>query len=329
MSIVASAPGKLVLSGEYAVLEGAPAVCMAVCRRATVTIEESKEDHHTVLAPGHSATTGRFRAGSEGLGWLEGGEDYVLLKQVWDAADVQPQGHWAITLDTSEFVHEESGKKIGIGSSAALSVALAEALIRAGQLDADATRIALDAHRRFQDGMGSGADIACSTSGGLIEYTMNGGTRRLEWPEGLAYGVVWVGVPSSTRKRLAQLDNQKKHVSRAALVLASRRMATAWAGGSARAVLDGYADYIDVLREFSVDHDLGIFDAGHAALTNAALSSGIVYKPCGAGGGDAGIVLAAETDAISEFLSHAKTEGMHPLDLSLDVAGLRIDREPS
>jgi phosphomevalonate kinase len=34
----ASAPGKLILTGEYAVLFGAPALVMAVDRRATVQI---------------------------------------------------------------------------------------------------------------------------------------------------------------------------------------------------------------------------------------------------------------------------------------------------
>ncbi len=42
--ITASAPGKLVLSGEYAVLDGAPAICMAVDRRARVTISASGEE---------------------------------------------------------------------------------------------------------------------------------------------------------------------------------------------------------------------------------------------------------------------------------------------
>ena len=35
MTVVASAPGKIVLSGEYAVLFGAPAICMA-CQSSRV-----------------------------------------------------------------------------------------------------------------------------------------------------------------------------------------------------------------------------------------------------------------------------------------------------
>ena len=37
-SIVATAPGKVVLSGEYAVLDCAPAICMAINYRARATI---------------------------------------------------------------------------------------------------------------------------------------------------------------------------------------------------------------------------------------------------------------------------------------------------
>jgi mevalonate kinase len=39
----ASAPGKLFLVGEYAVLEGGPALLVPVKRRAEVTIEASNE----------------------------------------------------------------------------------------------------------------------------------------------------------------------------------------------------------------------------------------------------------------------------------------------
>ena len=328
MRVTASAPGKVVICGEYAVLDGAPAICMAVDRRARVTIVSSDADHHTVRAPGHTATTGRFRAEEDGVVWLEDGEDFVLLQQVWREAGLRPKERLAITIDTCDFVHEESGIKLGLGSSAAVSVALAAALVDVGDIDCDATRMAFDAHHRFQDGMGSGVDIACSASGGLVEYTASGRLMRpLEWPGGLAYGVIWVGVSASTRQRLAQLEHQVNHVSRAALVLASRRMATAWSSGSAQSVLDGYPDYIGVLREFSVDHDLGIFDAGHADLTDMAAKAGLVYKPCGAGGGDTGIVLAMEQDAIDEFLGKAKSMGMHPVELGLDMDGTRVERE--
>ncbi|NIV17605.1 MAG: hypothetical protein GWN47_04165 [Woeseiaceae bacterium] len=327
MTIIASAPGKLVLSGEYAVLYGAPAIAMAVDCRARVVIEGTAEKHHTIEAPGYSSARGAFTADNAGFEWLNGEDDYGLLRHVWQEAGVRFDENKAITLDTSAFLHRESGAKIGIGSSAALASALARLLAHE---DADATRIAFDAHRRFQGGVGSGVDVACSTSGGLVEYTMeNAVTRALRWPEGLHFRVLWVGVPASTRERLLKLDQQSKLASSAALVLASRRMAAAWKRGAAQDVLTGYADYIAVLREFSVDHDLGIFDAGHAELTEAASKAGIIYKPCGAGGGDAGIALAEDAAAVDEFVSNAVEQGAHRLDLEIDMNGARLEREPS
>ncbi len=40
MKVIADAPGKLVLLGEYAVLEGAPGLVVAVDRRARVVLEQ-------------------------------------------------------------------------------------------------------------------------------------------------------------------------------------------------------------------------------------------------------------------------------------------------
>ena len=52
MNVRTSAPGKVILSGEYAVLDGAPAVVMAVDRRARVSVSAGSGDWHRVSAPG-------------------------------------------------------------------------------------------------------------------------------------------------------------------------------------------------------------------------------------------------------------------------------------
>ena len=44
MTIVASAPGKIVVSGEYAVLVGAPALAAAVDRRVRCAIDDGDAD---------------------------------------------------------------------------------------------------------------------------------------------------------------------------------------------------------------------------------------------------------------------------------------------
>lgn len=328
MSVIASAPGKLILSGEYAVLDGAPAVCMALDRRARVTVEAGDEDFCTISAPGFSATQGQFRAGPEGIEWLAGEKEFALVGHTWNAVGMSAAQPVSMTIDTREFVHDETGEKIGIGSSAAVAVALAMALCRLENLDADAGALANSAHRAFQGGLGSGADIACSSLGGLVYYRMNGfERRRIAWPDGLACGVVWVGVPASTREKLLRLKEQDTQVSGAALFLASQRIARAWAAGAVGQILAQYQDYNLVLREFSADHDLGIFDAGHAELTELAAESGAVYKPCGAGGGDAGIALARNPEAIDNFVRAATATGVYHLGVGLDADGPQIEED--
>jgi len=325
MPIAANAPGKVVLSGEYAVLDGAPAVCMAIDRRARVSVEYNDEDHHVVTAPGHVESTARFRGADGVVEWLNGGEDFKLVEDLWRTASVETERHFSIQLDTNDFIDAESGAKIGIGSSAALMTAFAAALCRVNGVDEEASRIAFAAHRAFQNGLGSGVDIACCSVGGLVEYTMGRGSGQpVTWPDGLAFGLFWSGVPASTSDKLKHLIRSEPRPSRAALAYASRRVASAWSSGNVQKVLLEYRDYSQVLREFSDDHELGIFDAGHAEMVVAAEAADLVYKPCGAGGGDIGVVLSSDAESITAFVDRAKEQKFLHLAVSADPIGVQV-----
>ena len=299
MTIVASAPGKVVLSGEYAVLDGEPAICMAVNRRAVATVSDSPDGRCRVATPGRTFING---------------EKFRIVEAVCGA---RPE--LTLELDTQAF--SEHGDKLGIGSSAALTAALVAAL--GGDVFADA----LAAHRRLQGGLGSGVDIAAAVHGGLIEYSMTDATvTPLHWPEGLACRFVWTGESTSTAAKLQKLAAQPGKPSRSALLLAAPRMADAWRSGEAAAVLAEYVAYIGVLRQFSIDHDLGIFDAGHEQLTDAATAAGLVYKPAGAGGGDVGVLLGDDEGALDNFLAQ-RAELVHQvLDCRLDPIGVTVEQ---
>jgi len=79
-----------------------------------------------------------------------------------------------------------------------------------------------------------------------------------------------------------------------------------------------------VLREFSDDHELGIFDAGHAEMVAAAAAAGLVYKPCGAGGGDIGIVLASDAESIAAFVDRANEQNFRHLAVKVDPLGVQV-----
>ena len=320
----ASAPGKLVLSGEYAVLDGATAISMAVDRRAIVTIVPREGDRHAVTAPGFSESEGLFTGKSGELSWHAGGKDFALFERVWATTGISSQEPLSFTLDTRAF--RENGIKTGVGSSAALTVALATTMCAIS--GADGAGVARRAHRDFQGGSGSGVDIANSLAGGVIEYRIgdNAGLN-VAWPEGLCYAVLWSGVAADTRSKLEWLQEQPATAARGALGEAAERFAAIFREGSVTGILDELDNYVAALRRFDADYGLGIFDAGHAHLVESAAAHGAVYKPCGAGGGDVGIAVAAAEDSLASFTDAAGALGFRRLEMNLDLQGVMLTEE--
>ena len=322
--IAASAPGKVVLSGEYAVLDGAPAICMAIDRRSRAVISASDSDVSTIEAVNYTKEVGRFRSKDGILEWLQGQSAFGVVDSVWRIANVADSPALAIKLDSSEFIDGRTGLKIGIGSSAAITVALVMAL-KGSDDRTNIAAIAQRAHAEFQGGIGSGVDIACSLTGGLIEYRVAGAsTTRLDWPERLEARLVWTGKPASTRDKLSQLDATVSKPSRVRLAGASEDIALAWQSGDAEEILAGYHEYIECLSEFSIDHNLGIFDAGHSEIRRAASAENLIYKPCGAGGGDIGIVLGSDALQLDTFARQLATK-YTVLDWGLTAMGAMIE----
>lgn len=303
MTSAASAPGKLVLTGEYAVLDGAPAMVMAVDRRAVARL----------VAPGPGDAT----PGS-------------LLNAVCAVLDCPCPGE--VEMNTESFRAAAAGgvSKIGLGSSAALAAALCRLLLPADAPHERLLSSAIEAHRRFQNGVGSGADVAASVTGGVVRFRMNGPSpERVSWPEGLRYSVWWSGVPASTPLKLARLSAAGLSPAREQLRDASARVADSWGGELGAALLPALDSYIVALERFDCEYGLGVFGAGHRELRSAARPLDVLYKPCGAGGGDAGIALAADAAALEAFATRATRQGFSRLDVAIDNRGaLMEDLEP-
>ena len=312
--VTASAPGKVVLTGEYAVLDGSPAVSMAINRRAVATLTPTDGNEVAVRSIG-----------------LAGRYDTNLFDCVVKATNLVRTDEFSFALDTGAFVDTASEVKLGIGSSAALTVALVAALL-AGESDnvdvAEIAAIAHRTHRDFQQGVGSGVDIATSVAGGLIEFSMpENRVTRLTWPDGLRFALLWSGVVASTRERIDRLNAGDMKHSRARLSEEATACAGAWKSAEADAVIVACRNYVDALMTFSVDHELGIFEAGHQALAEHALAEGLVYKPCGAGGGDVGIAMATDSAQLDAFVTRAEAAGFKQLDIEPDGSGVQQTRE--
>ena len=333
MAAVASAPGKIVLCGEYAVLDGAPAICMAINKRARADVRVADTDFQTVRTCGYINGQWTFLAKEDGdfewIGDEPPGGSLDLLREVW--ATMSIDGNFDIRMDTAEFIDPGGSVKLGLGSSAALTVALVTALSSETNRTEDAATDAAQAHRRLQDGRGSGVDIAASLTGGVIEYRMQDSEicRPISWPTGLEYALLWSGRPASTSEKLKKFDEARRggrsETSISRLCDASEATALCWSSGETSELLAALHRYNDALMQFDVDHDLGIFNAGHQALADAAAKRSLVYKPCGAGGGDTGIVFATDKEAVAEFTDIAGESGYQLLDVSLEASGVILE----
>lgn len=330
----ASAPGKAILSGEYAVLYGAPAIAMAVNRRACVNVEVTENRFNSVACPGLHDRTLEFRTTDDGsLEWLSGAAgqgEGVLLEHIWRAARPKAAENLALTLDTRAFFDAPGGFKLGFGSSAALAVALTSALAGSDLQGDDLFRTAAVAHRNFQNGKGSGVDVAAAVYGGLIGFDINGGSvEQLEWPADLHFLFLWSGKPASTAEKLARLESAGGEdlapVFAARLADAAAAVSDSWRHGNAPDIMGSLGNYASALQRFSADHGLGVFDAGHAELYEDALERGLVYKPCGAGGGDIGVVFALQRDAAIAFAKRAEARGSRLLDVRSDTRGAVLE----
>jgi len=306
------------------VLDGAPAIVMAVDRRARAALADIDGEISHVRAPGYTKEIGQFDSTNGDLQWINGQAVFGVVDAVLRAADALQSVAQLIDLDTSDFVDPERHQKIGIGSSAALTVALCAA-VRGSTDMAAIMAVAQRAHANLQGGAGSGADIACSLSGGLIDYRMEGASvTALDWPQGLSYRVIWTGVAASTRDKLRKLDAVTSLPSRVRLAGVSEAMADAWQSGDADRIIEEYRSYNEHLRQFSVDHHLGIFDAGHEEISRAAGDIDLTYKPCGAGGGDVGIVFGTDGAVLDSFVEGLATRHVL-LDCRLSHVGAMIE----
>jgi phosphomevalonate kinase len=351
--VASSAPGKVILIGEYAVLEGGAAYVRAVDVRARVRIEPRPEGF-LLEAPDVNAPTVDFSLDPNGsVIWgrpdhapdpvpAELGLAGVVLSEAF--AGVSLRSPCRIRLDTSEFFSATARGargKLGLGSSAALTVALYAAVLRWAQPEErpvsrpDGMLVRLQTlHRNHQQGRGSGLDIAASLHGGTFVYRRG----RLEpelvplaLPSGLELLCVWSGQSASTGGFLERLAgwrrrNEQAHARymRELSEIAERGIEAA-ASGDAQGFCTALREYTRSLDNLGAATSLPIVSPVHRRIERLAAKRGLTYKPSGAGGGDIGIALADDTRAAQRFREDLRDEGFLVLTCPEAAEGLRYE----
>ncbi len=323
--VSASAPGKLFVAGEYAVLSGAPALVAAVDRRALVRL--AVDDRPGPLAV-HSLAEG-VRVPALALDApLPGGDAGALVAALRAAGGGLAGRRTEATVDTRGFLAD--GRKLGLGRSAATLAAAASAFLALAGRDGAVLEVALAANALFQDGRGSGADVAAAVHGGLVEATPRAGgvavvPRRL--PAGLRLLAGWTGEAAPTAPLLARFERAaaRRPAVLDALGAAAHAAAAAVAAGDAGELLAAVDRSADLLVRLGEALDLPIVTPALARLVATARRAGAAAKPSGAGAGDCGIALATSAAQAAAVEEGWRAAGIVPLGLTIDEAGARAD----
>ncbi|MDD5055890.1 MAG: mevalonate kinase [Candidatus Peribacteraceae bacterium] len=320
--MTASAPGKLMLFGEHAVLFGFPCIVTAVGQRMRVTVELIDEAEFQLDAPDVKVTGYRKKISEIGLGEIPKGAKFVeqAVKNFIGTFGNFKGGVRIVTQ--SEFSSE-----FGFGSSSASTVCAIGALMQLVQGRIDQRALFDLAYKTVLDiqGKGSGYDIAAAIWGGTLLFQAGG---KIIEPLQVHDIPLIIGYSGQKYETVKVIDEVKKLHDRfpEKIDAAYRDM------GALVPLAKNALEKSDWPRVGALMNDnqrllemLEVSSPKLSAMIDAAREAGVFgAKISGSGKGDCIVALAAsgKRQAISDKIS---TVGGSVIDVPCNVVGLRIE----
>jgi phosphomevalonate kinase len=355
-------PGKLMIAGEYAVLEpGQEAVVVAVDRYVTATISHAEENqlflpgiglpnlsfswtHHQIHLPIEDCRLRYIQiALATVLGYLED-----------KGACIEP---FHLLIESE--LDDPDGRKYGLGSSAAVVVAVVSSVLhwfcRTELVQDLIYRLSAVAHFGAQ-GSGSGADVAASVYGGWLRYVSfdsrwisarlasgmpvsklveepwpNLQTDRIEPPESVQLCVGWTGEPAATAplvQKVRAMKDRYRAMYDTFLLTSSEAVAKlvqSFAADDASLAIEAFELNRVALSRLGEQSGVSIETQKLHELHRLAKALGGAGKPSGAGGGDCGIALMiGEKTKIDQLFTAWKRSAIEPLPIHVCPLGAHV-----
>lgn len=356
-------PGKLMVAGEFAVLEPHERLFVMAVNKYVFTSIEGSRDHLLSLE--------NFELYN--LPWRFDGRrvhvstDDARISYVQRAMEVTfrylvEQGYSIkpFTLSVRSELDDGAGKKYGLGSSAAVVTSVVAAVLKhvAGEADKEKVfKLASITHVMIQ-GNGSGADIAASTYGGLLLYTSFQAEWLLElieehetmtemleadwvyfsvketvFPSHIYPYVGWTGSPASTGDlvsniRKLKIESPEKYKQ---FIEHSRQAVNQLMVGIERddegIFMEGIHQNRLALTQLGKDAHVAIDTPDLDRLSDIAIALGGVGKFSGAGGGDCGFAFMQDAGKGSLLFKKWEEYGIKPLPLDVEYEGISFISE--
>lgn len=321
------APGKVILLGEYAVLQGHAALVAAVDRYATCRRDAGPDVE--VVAPGHGHLA--LRDG------VFGGEGDLRFVRAWLAEHGAPPGRY--TLDTRDLGFVPPGAawtKLGLGSSAASTVAFLAAVHDAvgSPVEPSALYCAAQRLHRAVQGTGSGTDVAASAFGGIGRYRWlanasgplpagDGAGDHTPVPGPVRLLVAWAGRPASTVSLVGRVRDWAARDPMAHRALVERLADAATVDlTDRRALVEAVRAGADALDALGAASGAPLVTDAHRRLDALARDLGGAAKPTGAGGGDLAWLVTPDEAAEQALLARVLAAGFAAWRMNVAARGV-------
>jgi len=361
-----SAPGKLMIAGEWAVLEpGNPSIVAAVNKRVHCKILESKEIE-IELKDFSVKSSAVFK--NNNLEFTTKLTEEEKKKLIFTKAAIETTFRYlgkckSFKITTRGENTTIKGKKIGFGSSAASTVAIIASLLAFNNHDIKSRqgkdliyKLASIAHYNSQGKMGSSFDIAASTYGGIFSYTRfdpvwleekiqenkTQGIMKKDWPgfhveelkipEDLFLIVAWTEEEASTTEMIKKMNDFLKRDAVLYCTIYDKiannvyEIIDAWNDEENDRILELIRKNVLILRELTNKSKIDIETRELRKLAEISEKYGGAGKLSGAGGGDCGIAISFNNETMKKIAEALKKEGFILIDATIDKEGVRIER---
>src|SRR5699024_3370358 len=351
-------PGKLMIAGEFAVLEPHHQLAvMAVDRFVYTTLEDHHDNRLTLENFNLNHVAWSFENGRVNVHTND-----VRVRFVEEAMTIALTylKESKISLDSFSLtvrseLDDESGKKYGLGSSAAVVTSVIYAILKKYMTTQPSTtllfKLASIAHVNVQ-GNGSGADVAASAHGGVLQYASFQADwlqkqyheakslsdvvekewtyfmdRPLKLPQNVHICIGWTGKPASTSQLVDKVLTlkQQEPATFDSFLSASKEGVTNFFKGMKeenlpllfKGVKQNRQALATVGKHAKADLETPLL----RKLCDLAVQYGGAGKQSGAGGGDCGIAFMPSEESVEQLKQAWIHAGIQPLDLKVSEDG--------
>ena len=347
-------PGKLYVAGEYAVVEpGYSAIVTSVNSFIYLSLKESKAGFGTIHSEGFTNEPVSF-VREDGQIRLDHSKEE--LQYVYSAIEVTEKyleeknssfRYYDIQIH-SELINE-AGRKLGLGSSGAVTVAVVKALLEFYAVDfSDLTVYKLSVLAQLRLGINSSfGDIASIAYTGWIKYTSFDReavivyqkehsvkeTVNWNWPylaiepldisEELYFLIGWTGSPASSDELVGSVQENKSQSPQqyqnflTTSQHAVEQLTTALQSLNVDQLTQAIEKNRQALKEMGTQTGVLIETEQLSELCDIAHAHGGAAKTSGAGGGDSGIAFIFEEEKAQAIIEDWKKAGITNLPLAI------------